>query len=74
MVSAIKYINLFQAIRTNVWYVGSPTVFSRMSLFPITHVIVDILGVTLDLDDGSIKQPTGSDDSTKFPKVSKVKC
>jgi len=28
---------------------------------------VNVLGVTLDLDDGSIKQPTGSDDLNKFP-------
>lgn len=30
---------------------------------------VQILTVTLDLDDGSIKQPDGSDDSSDFPKV-----
>lgn len=31
----------------------------------------EILAVTLDLDDGSLKQPVGSDDSTKFPKNGK---
>ena len=30
---------------------------------------VNVLAITLDLHDGSLKQPQGSDDSTLFPKV-----
>jgi hypothetical protein len=31
---------------------------------------ISILAVTLDFDDGSVKQPEGSDDKRRFPKVS----
>jgi Peptidase E len=33
------------------------------------HLNLDILAVTLDFDDGSIKQPIGSQDASKFPKT-----
>ena len=36
-------------------------------------VSLNLLAVTLDLDDGSIKQPEGSDDSSQFPKVGLTK-